>query len=102
MWDRANTEIETYADVQMNGLAIEKSIIRTTLTGQASSSQQGQSHGHRPKAHVSRGVKTSIANRLLVEYCVRIEIQFFCAQSLAPETNSSYLYDSMNRMRRLQ
>jgi hypothetical protein len=47
-------------------------------------------------------IKTFIANRLFLQYRTRTEIHFFCAQSLAPETNNSYSHGSMSMMWRLR
>jgi hypothetical protein len=44
------------------------------------------------------GMKTFIANRSLLQYRTRTEIHFFCALSLAFETNGSYSHGSMNTM----
>jgi len=52
--------------------------------------------------HMSRELKTSVANWLPVKYRVRIEIHFFCAQSLALETNHSHSRGSMNMKWRLR
>jgi hypothetical protein len=58
-----------------------------------------------PRLFVGRimaaGIKTFIANRSLLQYRTRIEIHFFCALSLAFETNGSYSNGSMDTMWRL-
>jgi hypothetical protein len=70
-------------------------------TGVMTRSLRGQSFSRaRPHLLVGRimvaGMKTFIANRVLLQYRTRTEIHFFCAQSLAPETNNSPSRGLMN------
>jgi len=51
---------------------------------------------------MAAGTKTFIANCSLLQYRTRTELHFFCALSLAFETNGSYSHGSMNTMGRLR
>jgi hypothetical protein len=51
---------------------------------------------------MAAGIKTSIANRWSLQYRTPTEIHFFCALSLAPETNGSYSHGSTKTMWRLR
>jgi hypothetical protein len=45
-----------------------------------------------------RGGESFVANQGLLKYGIRIEISFFCAQSLALESHSQQTRGSMNIM----
>jgi hypothetical protein len=77
---------------------VDSSVITRALRGQSFLRAQS----YRFMGRITAGMKTFIANRSLLQYRTRTEIHFFCALSLAFETNGSYSHGSMNTMWRSQ
>jgi hypothetical protein len=73
---------------------VDSSVITRALRGQSFLRAQS----YRFMGRIMAGMKTFIANRSLLQYRTRTEIHFFCALSLAFETNGSYSHGSMNTM----
>jgi hypothetical protein len=73
----------------------DSSVITRALRGQ--SFLRAQSYRFMGRI-MAAGIKTFIANRWSLQYCTPTEIHFFCALSLAFETNGSYSHGSMNTM----
>jgi hypothetical protein len=74
----------------------DTSVITRALRGQSFSRARLHPLVGRIIALGIKTIKTFIANRVLLQYRTRTEIHFFCAQSLAPETNNSPSRGSMN------
>jgi hypothetical protein len=76
----------------------DTSVITRALDSQSFSHTRRRLFDARIIASGLEAIKSFIANHPFLQYRTRTGIHFFCAQSLALETNNSHTHDSMSTM----